>query len=68
MEKVNDEANYGQREFYLPHKAVIREKAESKLQIIYDSSARAKCYQRMIALQNIIWGILITTRSKSIVL
>ena len=32
----------GQREFYIPHKSVVRETAEStKLRIVYDTSARA---------------------------
>ena len=39
VEKVNDETNRGQQEFYLPHKAVICENTESKkLRIVYDSS------------------------------
>ena len=41
VERVTEEVNFGQREFYLPHKAVIRENAEStKLRIVYDASAR----------------------------
>ena len=41
MEKVNEGAQCGQREFYLPQKAVNRDNAESKkLQIVHDASAR----------------------------
>ena len=41
VERVTEEVNFGQREFYLPHKAVIRENAEStKPRIVYDASAR----------------------------
>ena len=41
VERVTEEVNFGQREFYLPHKAVICENAESrKLRIVYDVSAR----------------------------
>ena len=29
VERVTEEVNFGQPEFYLPHKAVIRENAES---------------------------------------
>ena len=39
--KFNDEGNFGQQEFYLSHKAVIRENAEiTKLRIVCDPSAR----------------------------
>ena len=41
--KFNDEGNFGQQEYYLSHKAVIRENAEiTKLQIVCDPSAREK--------------------------
>lgn len=36
------ESDVNGREFYIPHKAVVREAAEStKLRIIYDASAKA---------------------------
>ena len=39
--RFTEEVNFGQREFYLPHKAVIRENAErTKLRTVYDLSAR----------------------------
>ena len=41
--KFNDEGNFGQQEYYLSHKAVIRENAEiTKLQIVCDPSSREK--------------------------
>lgn len=42
MEHVESEATCKGREFYIPHKPVIQETAEStKLHIVYDASARA---------------------------
>ena len=41
IERVTEEENFGQREFYLPHKTVIRDNAKStNLRIVYDMSAR----------------------------
>lgn len=41
VEKVSDKSQ-GEREFYLPHKAVTRETAEStKMQIVFDALAKA---------------------------
>ena len=63
VQKANDEANCGQREFCLPHEAVIRENAEStKLQIVYDASKRENserlslndCLETGPALQNLL--------------
>ena len=77
VKKVNDEANSGQWEFYLPHKAVIRENTEStKLQTVYDAFARENsrslwlnnCLETDPALQNLLWGNLIRTRFKPIAL
>lgn len=56
------------REFYLPHKTVIRETAEStKIRIVYDASARANreapslndCLETGPPLQNKLWSVLI---------
>ena len=42
MERVTDEP-HGEREFYLPHKPVVREAAENtKMQIVFDASAKAE--------------------------
>ena len=77
VERVTEEVNFGQREFYLPHKAVIRENAEStKLRIVYDASARENsrsfslndCLETGPALQNLLWSVLIRTRFKPIAL
>lgn len=57
--------------FYIPHKGVNRENAEStKLQIVYDASAREKdnqpslndCLHPGPPIQNRLWDILVTTR------
>ena len=77
VERVTEKLNFGQGEFYLPHKAVIRENAEStKLRIVYDASARENsrsfslndCLETGPALQNFLWSILIRTRFKPIAL
>ena len=77
VEKVNVEVNCGQREFYLPHKTVIRGNAEStKPRIVYDASARKNskslslkdCLGTSSALQNLLWSILTRTRFKPIAL
>ena len=59
------------RDFYIPHKGVVRETAESaKLRIVYDASARAwdgapslnKCLNTGPPLQNQLWSVLIRGR------
>ena len=59
------------REFYIPHKGVTRENAEStKLRIVYDASAREKdnqpslndCLNPGPPLQNRLWDILVRSR------
>ena len=59
------------REFYIPHKGVVRETAEStKLRIVYDASARAwdgapslnECLNTGPPLQNQLWSVLIRGR------
>ena len=59
------------REFYIPHKPVIRESAEStKLRIVYDASARAydkapslnDCLHAGPPLQNQLWSVLVRAR------
>ena len=41
VEKVNNQANCGQWEYYFPHKAVIGKNTENtKLRIVYDASKR----------------------------
>ena len=59
------------REFYIPHKGVVRETAEStKLRIVYDASARAwngapslnECLNTGPPLQNKLWSVLVRGR------
>ena len=59
------------REFYIPHKVVVREAAEStKLCVVYDASARAnkgapslnECLNAGPPLQNQLWGVLVRSR------
>ena len=59
------------REFYISHKAVVRENAEStKIRIVYDASARAnacvlslnECLEIDPPLQNQLWSVLILNR------
>ena len=59
------------REFYIPHKPVVRETAEStKLRIVYDASARAHdnapslndCLHAGPPLQNQLWAVLVRAR------
>ena len=56
------------REFYIPHKPVVKESAEStKLRIVYDASARAsenspslnECLNPGPPLQNQLWNVLV---------
>ena len=66
-----------QKEFYIPHKSVIRNSAEStKMRIVYDASARATpdspslndCLHPGPALQNKLWDILIQQRGYPVLL
>ena len=59
------------REFYIPHKPVVREDAAStKLRVVYDASARAyanapslnECLYPGPALQNKLWNVLVRQR------
>lgn len=65
------------REFYIPHKAVVRDKAAStKTRIVYDASARANesspslndCLEVGPPLQNQIWSVLVRGRFHTIAL
>lgn len=59
------------KEFYIPHKPVVRETAEStKIRIVYDASARAydkapslnDCLETGPPLQNKLWSVLVRNR------
>ena len=72
MERVRDETQ-GERECYLPHKAVIREAAQStKMLIVFDALAKGNqgspslndCLETGPPLQNVLWSVLIRNRLK----
>ena len=74
-EKAPSEANG--KEFYIPHKPVVRESAEStKVRVVYDASARAygeapslnECLENGPPLQNQLWDILVRNRFNPITL
>ena len=65
------------REFYIPHKPVIRESAEStKLRIVFDASARSNekspslndCLETGPSLQKLLWDVLVRNRLKAVAL
>ena len=64
------QVNCGQREFHLPHKAIIFENAEgTEWQIVYDALVREDsnaCLEGENALHNLLWSILIRLRFKPI--
>ena len=76
VERVSDETQ-GERECYLPHKAVIRETAQStKMRIVFDASAKANqggpslndCLETGPPLQNLLWSVLVRNRLKPVAL
>ena len=63
--------------FYIPHKAVVREQAEStKLRVVFDASAREDsrspslndCLETGPSLQNLLWNVVVRNRMKPIAL
>ena len=69
VEPAKDEAKG--KEFYIPHKPVVRESAETtKMRIVYDASARAsgqtpslnECLETGPPLQNQLWDVLVRNR------
>ena len=63
------------KEFYIPHKAVIRESSETtKMRIVYDASARAydaapslnECLESGPPLQNQLWKVLVRGRFNAV--
>ena len=70
VERVSGPAT-GQHEFYIPHKAVARDTAETtKLRVVYDASAQAysgapslnECLNPGPPLQNKLWSVLVRSR------
>ena len=66
-------ASDANKEFYLPHKPVFREGAETtKLRVVYDASAKSsrespslnECLEKGPPLQNLLWNILVRNRFK----
>ena len=64
------------REFFLPHRAVVRRNAETtKLRVVYDASARAQekapslndCLHAGPPLQNKLWGVVVRNRFHPVV-
>ena len=82
VEKVTEsgkceETQNSEKIFYMPHRAVIRESAEStKLRIVYDASAKANnstvslndCLETGPPLQNSLYDILVRSRMRPILL
>ena len=65
------------REYYMPHRAVIRENVETtKTRIVYDCSGRAEkgspslndCLETGPALQNKLWDVLVRNRFRPVIL
>ena len=74
VERKSDETQ-GKRECYLPHKAVIRETAQStKMRIVFDASVKASesspslndCLKTGVPLQNVLWSVLVRNRLKQV--
>ena len=77
VEIVPPEATPGKNEFYIPHKPIIREQAQStKLRIVFDASARANERSPSLndsletgpPLQNLMWDVIVRSRFHPIVL
>ena len=77
VEKVDEKSRCQNNEYYMPHKAVVRETAQTtKVRIVYDTSATIssknvslnECLETGPPLQNLIWGILTRSRFRSILL
>ena len=75
IERVTRQPN--SKEYYIPHKLVIRENAEStKMRIVYDASAKSNCPSPSLnesletgpALQNLFWSVLVRNRFFPVVL
>ena len=69
---VNEEAN---KIYYIPHKPVVRENAEStKLRVVYDASAAINgvslnsCLEPGPSLQNLLWSVILRERLQPIAL
>lgn len=70
-------ATTSEKEFYIPHKAVVRKQAETtKLRVVYDASAKENeskpslndCLHPGPPLQNLLWDVLVRSRFHPILL
>ena len=77
VEKVLDITPQKGKEFYLPHKAIIREDAKStKLRVVYDASSKPnmnepslnECLEKGPPMQNMLRDALVTNRMKPVAL
>ena len=76
IEKVSENQNENPKEFFLPHRPVIRQNAEStKLRVVHDASAKSEsgyslndCLEKGPSLQNKLCDILIRTRFRAVIL
>ena len=77
VEKVDEKSQCQNNEYYIPHKAVVREAAETtKVRIVYDASATSssknvslnECLEAGSPLQNLIWDTLTRSRFRIILL
>eukprot|EP00794_Sanderia_malayensis_P005856 gene5856-biopygen4856 len=75
VERVTEES--AGKEFYIPHKPVVRENAEStKVRIVFDASAKGTekspslndCLEPGQPLQNLLWSMLVRNRLKPVAL
>ena len=77
VEEISKDTPAGKNEFYIPHRPVIRQQAQTmKLRIVYDGSARENercpslngCLKTGPPLQNMLWDIIIRNRFHPIIL
>ena len=73
IEKITQEPS--EKEFYIPHKPVVRDAAEStKVRIVFDASAKGNekspslndCLEPGPPLQNLLWNVLVRDRLKAV--
>ena len=76
IEKVSENQSENPKEFFLPHRPVIRQNAEStKLRVVYDASAKSEsgyslndCLETEPSFQNKLWDILIRAKFRPVIL
>ena len=76
IEKVLENQSGNLKKFFLPHRPVIRQNAEStKLRVVYVASAKSKpryslndCLEKGPSLRNKLWDILLRTRFRPVIL